>query len=375
MENDIKVLHKNNTLVRGRYDLKTIEFKIYSFILHHMQKHDSERIISKNEDSVKIKMYSDDFIQIFKNDKQYIKRNRLENIFENLRVKKVKYYVMNDITNAFDWSVFGFISRYDYLSEDKSFILKIERTIYDMVKNYPEGYTPLNLKLLLTLDGKYTFRFYELLRLWAGTKTKINYSIEDLKEFLGLENKKAYEIYANFKNKVIVPAIKELNETDKFKIEYKEVKCGRKVVSVDFIVEDSETRKYFTEVCTEVDKRKHLEFTDISEKVEDIIFNKEEISNIVPIFKNTYKEIDINMLKTQTQKLFKKDFACIDFSIDYNQDAFDYAIGFATEKDDVDIVSMKQYAYFKKTLKILLEKAEQKEMEEFICDLENSKFW
>lgn len=374
MKNDVKVLHKNNTLVRGKYDLKTVEFKIYSFVLHEMQKHDSERIINKNEDSIKIKMYSDDFLEIFKNDKQYIKRNRLENIFESLRVKKVKYYVMNDNTNVFDWSVFGFISRYDYLSEDKSFILKIERTIYDMVKNYPEGYTPLNLKLLLTLDGKYTFRFYELLRLWTGTKSKINYSIDELKEFLALENKKAYETYANFKNKVIFPAIKELNETGKFKIDYKEVKNGRKVSSIDFIVEDLEPRRYFSEKSNETDTKKSLECIDMPKIVEDDFDYSQNPLPIKPI-KNLYEEIDMDMLKVQVQKLFKKDFCNIDFSLEHNQEAFDYAVGFATEKDDVEIVGMKQYSYFKKTLNILLEKAEKKELEIFMNNIENDLFW
>ena len=200
---DIKVINKNNTLIKGKYDLKTVEYKIYSTILYQMQRGESDRVLSKGEDLVSIKVYPNDFIEVFKNDSQYIKRNRLEKIFEGLRVKKVKYYVLNEITKEFDWSVFGFISKYEFLSADKSFVLKIDRMIYDMVKDYPEGYTPLNLKLLLSLDGKYTFRFYELLRLWSGSKSIITYSIDEIKEYLSIEDKKSYALYTNLRNKII----------------------------------------------------------------------------------------------------------------------------------------------------------------------------
>ena len=82
-----------------------------------------------------------------------------------------------------------------------------------MLVNYKEsGYTPLNLAMMFSLKGIYAYRMYELLRMWSNTKSIINYTVQELKEFLMLDNKKSYNTYANFKNKVILPAINELND-------------------------------------------------------------------------------------------------------------------------------------------------------------------
>ena len=60
----------------------------------------------------------------------------------------------------------------------------------------------------------YAQRIYELLRLWSGTKTVITYGVEELKEFFMLQD--SYPQYGNFKRRVILPAIKELNDTGFF---------------------------------------------------------------------------------------------------------------------------------------------------------------
>ena len=120
-----------------------------------------------------------------------------------------------------------------------------------MVKDYPEGYTPLNLKLLLSLDGKYTFRFYELLRLWSGSKSIITYSIDEIKEYLSIEDKKSYALYTNLRNKIINPAIDELNSSNVLEIEISEVKEKNKVVAIDFLVKDLETRTYYKDYSSE----------------------------------------------------------------------------------------------------------------------------
>ncbi|OOB74923.1 hypothetical protein AXF41_14575 [Clostridium haemolyticum] len=84
----------------------------------------------------------------------------------------------------------------------------------------------------MKLRNPNAYRLYDLLRLWSGVKTKINYTIDELKEYLMLDGN--YPEYGNFKRRVIVPAIKELNKTGFFEIDFKEVKQGRKVVSIDF---------------------------------------------------------------------------------------------------------------------------------------------
>lgn len=370
--NDIKVINKHNTLIKGKYDLKTVEYKIYSTILYQIQRGETDRLISKSEDNVSIKVYPCDFIEVFKNDSQYIKRNRLEKIFESLRVKKVKYYVFNEDTKEFDWSVFGFISKYDFSSVDKSFILKIDRMIYDMVKDYPAGYTPLNLKLLLSLDGKYTFRFYELLRLWSGTKAIITYTLDEIKEYLSIEDKTSYSTYANLKNKVINPALEELNASKILEIEASEIKERNKVVAIEFSVKDLETRTYYKDYSSpknieSVEKGAFKPSFPVNQSVgleevkpenaniDNTADDKAKVpeENLPKIEVDTLtidKYLDMDDLDKRVEKKFKKDFKKYDFSKSYMQDAYDNSVMLACEKDNVEYVGVAQYSLFRTIL-------------------------
>lgn len=49
-------------------------------------------------------------------------------------------------------------------------------------------------------------------------------------------NSKAYSLYGNFKNKILLPSIKELNEQTDIFIDYKEIKRGRKIARIEFTI-------------------------------------------------------------------------------------------------------------------------------------------
>lgn len=60
--------------------------------------------------------------------------------------------------------------------------------IHDVVQSYLEdGYTPNNLAVLFRVKNSYTFRLYDLLRLWSGNKNIIEYKVDELRELLMLE--------------------------------------------------------------------------------------------------------------------------------------------------------------------------------------------
>lgn len=59
------------------------------------------------------------------------------------------------------------------------------------------GYTPINLKVYVSLNNPNSQRLYDLLRLWSNTKNLISYDVEEMKELLMLENK--YNKYSDFK--------------------------------------------------------------------------------------------------------------------------------------------------------------------------------
>lgn len=335
-KNGIMFLNKHNTMIKSKYNLNVAELRIYLFILYSLQKdievYKNTENVNIYEDYITFSIKRNNFSEVV-SDKQYLKMSKLENLFEGLRSKPV-YYEVEKKNKKKDWSVFGFILKYSYRSDDDSYVFVIDKVIYDMVIKYKAfGYTPLNLALLFSLTGVYSYRLYELLRLWSNTKAVINYSVDEIKEYFMLNDKKSYNTYSNFKNKVILPAIKELNDLELFEVDIKENKVGRKVDSIDFIVKDLDKRVYFKE--------------EISNKVTDTVFTS-----------NNKKEVNIDefyipnerLFVEDTPKLFINDFKDYDFKDKDLKRLLQEAILVTLEKDDVDKVLNKSYNFFKRTL-------------------------
>lgn len=95
-------------------------------------------------------------------------------------------------------------------------------------------YTSYRLSNILSLSSSYSIRLYELLRKWSFLD-KWESSVEEIREKLGAVTK-SYLLYGNFKNKILLPAIKEVNEQTDLSISFKEIKKGRSVERIEFTI-------------------------------------------------------------------------------------------------------------------------------------------
>ena len=221
---------KNNVLIKARYNINTVENKIFQLILYKMQKN------SNSKDLKKCTIQHQEFKDIIKRtNNSTIKA--INECLEELRKSCI------EIETESKWLKYGFINGFTYDKKNQEFTIKADAEIYELLFNYLKGYTPVNLAIFFSFKGYYTQRLYELLRLWSNTKTVITYTVDEIKELLKLEDQ--YSDYCNFKRRVITPSIKELNEKAMLQIDFKENKIGKRVTSIDFIVTDNDKRKYF----------------------------------------------------------------------------------------------------------------------------------
>ncbi|OOB76517.1 hypothetical protein AXF41_11755 [Clostridium haemolyticum] len=153
--------------------------------------------------------------------------NGISNILMSLQSKQILIKEKKENNKNNIWYSYNLINGFYFDDEHNIFIIEATARIYILLKEYfVNGYTPINISILLGLNNYYAQRLYEILRLWSGTKSIINYTIHELKELLQIKD--LYSLYGDFKRRVIVPAIKELNKTGFFEIDFREVKKGRK---------------------------------------------------------------------------------------------------------------------------------------------------
>ncbi len=104
-----------------------------------------------------------------------------------------------------------------------------------------QRYTQYKLDTVLCFRSKYSIRLYELMKSFLMRDTliergqkEVDFHIDELKRRMDAE---VYTRYADFKRKVITPAVKEINEfSDDMAIEYDEIRNGRKVEKIIFIL-------------------------------------------------------------------------------------------------------------------------------------------
>ncbi|EQK41506.1 hypothetical protein VN21_11175 [Paraclostridium benzoelyticum] len=360
-----KILMKNNLLIQAKYSLTLVENRIFLLMMYKLQK-ESNGVLS-------CEISHDEFKQIIKHAKDKTIKN-ISKSLSSLRKKSIFFMEEKENKKGIIWGEYGFLNGFTYDDERKIFKIEASEKIYDLLNNYLQtGYTPANLAALFSMKNYYSQRLYDLLRLWSGTKSVINYSLEDLKMYLQLDE--SYPEYGNFKRRVILPAIKELNETGYFEIDFKENKVGRKVDSIDFYVKDLDKRKYFTN-------------EDIVAKIPTLVVKEVEVTNDNAVFDNKEERTsksnyaissdnvdndkisefeflvpDEDIFTKGTLRSFKKDFRNIDFKNEYMEKAFDDAVSITLERDDVEIIKVSSYKFFKGTLdnKILEYKLEEKE--------------
>lgn len=329
-----KILMKNNQLIsKTRYNITTIENRIFQMLLYKLQR--------SSKDTYSCTISHDEFRSFIKNNNQATIK-AITATLTNLRKQSI--YIKTVKKNSeIIWGQFGFINGFLYDEELNLFTIKASDEIYSMLKNYlGSGYTPVNLFLYLKLNNSYAQRLYELLRLWTNSKKVITYSVKDLKELMMIENK--YTLYGDFKRRVIKASVSELNSTGIFQIDIKENKIGKRVDSIDFIVDDLDKRKYFEKDVVEIVPINNISPNDIpeikSENIEEIFICRGEEFYIPNRKLFTPKTID----------MFTLDFKNYDFKVNSLKKLFYESVGITLEKNNCTKIYIKSYNYFKKVL-------------------------
>ncbi|WP_130068835.1 replication initiation protein [Bacillus albus] len=100
-------------------------------------------------------------------------------------------------------------------------------------------FTSYRLANVVKLKSTYAIRIYELLKQYENIKER-TISLENLRYYLDAID--VYPNYANFKQRVLKPSQKELNQKTDISFEFEEIKLGRKVQKIRFIIR-SQKRK------------------------------------------------------------------------------------------------------------------------------------
>jgi len=213
----------SNDLVNARYSLGLTETRLFLLALSQISPNDTELQAYK--------IYIDDFLKSAGIDtKAYENIKKMKPITKNL-ISKVIEITQKD---GRPWQ-FNLVSSAQYKKDEKGAFVEI--TFNTVIKpdliQLKEKFLTYDLGYLLPCKSVYSVRLYQLLKQYIYKHERIE-SVENLKYMFEVENK--YTRYSNFKEKVILSAQAELKEKTDIYFDFEEIKTGRSITSIKFLI-------------------------------------------------------------------------------------------------------------------------------------------
>jgi plasmid replication initiation protein len=213
---------QSNFLVEARYNLSLVEQKIVKCISSLVEPQDQEF----KEYGISAKHFSILIGSTRENAYMRLKESCEKLVSNLIRLRKPdgSFFVCSWASSA-EYVKDSGIVKFCFDPKLKPFMLELKKC-----------FTTYRLTNILKLESSYSIRIYELLKQYEPLGER-RFALNELKQILGVE--KQYGLYGDFKRKVLKPAKKELKEKCDIKFEFFEIKEGRKVVKLDFIIQEN----------------------------------------------------------------------------------------------------------------------------------------
>lgn len=204
---------KDYQLITARYKLSTVEQKLILSIISLIRPTDSDFM------NYQIPISQFGFLADNNN------HQRLKKYCKDIMSKPL------EVATEDGWMLFNWFSHIRYRKE------MIECSVSPELKPYllelKENFKSYDLKYILDMQSEYSIRIYEMLK----KSEKMGFLEMDLEELQDLlQVPESFKVYADFKRKVLQPTSIEIAKYTDIYFEFKEIKSGRKVTKIKFII-------------------------------------------------------------------------------------------------------------------------------------------
>jgi plasmid replication initiation protein len=134
----------------------------------------------------------------------------------------------------------GILTKARYRAGEGRVWLRIDEDLLPHILGLREQFTKYRIKDVYQFSSAHTWRVYELLRQFKEIGRR-EIEVDELKQKLGVLGR--YSVLADFRKRVIDPAVDEINGTSDIFVEYDQKKRGRRIVAFLFMIFDNKATK------------------------------------------------------------------------------------------------------------------------------------
>ena len=261
MKNDLVV--KDNVLINASYNLEVTEQRL--ILLSIIRARETGQGISADS---KLEIHASDYASRFNVTKEAA-YSALKNAVNNLFERKFSFKESRSDTDKEIVVKSRWVSRIAYIDDLAKLEVTFAPDVVPLITRLEKHFTSYQLRQVSQLTSKYAIRLYEFLIAWREIGKTPVIPLFDFRETLGLEINE-YQKMINFKNRVLEPAIKQINESTDIRVKYEQYKTGRAISGLSFTFKKkdnlSQKNKSSTELLEKLsDSQRHLFAKKLSE--------------------------------------------------------------------------------------------------------------
>ena len=221
------VVKANEVVRKARYQLNLTELKIMQFCFSKIKPTDTVN----TEYNFTIKEFCMVCGIDYTNGRHY---NEVKRQLKGLRDKSM--WILQDDGSE---STVGWLGKVNISQGSGNITVKFDEDMSKYINGLLNNYTQYTFLNILPMKSAYSVRLYELLKSYAFTYTH-EFEVEELKKLIMCDH---YTNFAHFRQKVIEPAIIEINRYTDLNISWKPIKFGAKVTHVKFYMNEKTARE------------------------------------------------------------------------------------------------------------------------------------
>ncbi len=226
------VVRKSDFLVKARYKLNPLALKFITLVIANVKKSDEvdKEYVFRVKDFMELSGM--EYKQLY----NYLDEATDELLKSPLKIPKEKGFL------KLNW-----VSSVEYHEGEGYISFKIDSKLRPYIFDLQERFLKYRIENILKLRSGYVIRLYEILKDWYnqasrydnGKKVEKIVEVRWLRDTLEMPESYPYGGSSGVRNRVIEKAKKELAEHTDIIFDYKEIKTGRKVTHLKFIIEEN----------------------------------------------------------------------------------------------------------------------------------------
>lgn len=207
------IVSKANKLITSKYELSLQEQRIILSLVSLVDSKDQRQFY---EYEMSVKEFSD-LLGVENTNHTYLSK-----VTKSLMTKVVEIEDDKKIIQV-HW-----LSSCTYYKGEGKVKLELHRDLMPYLLQLKEQFTTYYLSNILQMKSKYSIRLYEIIKS-EQFKRNFKLDVDKLRKMMNCQN---YKRYSNFNQKVIIPAIDEINKKSDIIVQYEPEKVGNKIVSL-----------------------------------------------------------------------------------------------------------------------------------------------